>query len=81
MSYQPRVPTSLRYTAEPVPKIYPGSRGWICQCPVPKYKKHRDPPQCVSQENVDLWRAHYPEAICPDKAARVLIYLATEFSL
>ena len=75
MSYQPRVPTSSRYTAEPVPKTYPGSQGWACACDVPKYRKHKDPPQCVPQAEVDLWRARFPEAVCSDKAAKVLVWL------
>mgnify|MGYP001603985792 FL=1 len=48
MSYQPRV-SSARYTAEPVPKTYPGSQGWTCPCDVPKYKKHRDPWACRTE--------------------------------
>ena len=69
-----------RYPHAAVPKTYPGSQGWTCQCDVPKYRKHRDPPQCVSQEAVDLWRAHYPEATVGDKGAKALVYLAKEFS-
>ena len=68
-----------RYPHSPVPKTYPGSQGWRCECPLPKYKRHVDPPQCVSQEDVDLWRAHYPEATVGDKGARVLVWLAKEF--
>ena len=79
MSYQPRV-SSARYTAEPVPKRYRGSQGWRCACAIPKYKRHADPPQCVSPEEINLWRAHDPERTTGEKAARVLIWLATEFS-
>ncbi len=79
MSYQPRVAPG-RYTAEPVPKIYPGSSGWACICKdVKPYRRHIEPFQCVTSDDLDLWRAHYPDATCGDKAARVLIYLAKEF--
>jgi len=80
MSYQPRVPTSSRYTAEPVPRIYCGSRGWRCQCAdVKPYKRHREPWQCLTPGDVELWQAQYPEVMCGDKSARVLAWLATEF--
>ena len=69
-----------RYPHAAVPKTYPGSQGWTCQCDVPKYRKHKDPPQCVPLVEVDLWRAHYPEATVGDKGAKVLVYLAKEFS-
>jgi hypothetical protein len=68
-----------RYPHTPVPKTYPGSQGWACRCEVPKYKRHVDPPQCVPPAEVDLWRAHYPEAVCSDRIVRTLIYLAKEF--
>ena len=68
-----------RYPHAAVPKTYPGSQGWRCECNVPTYKKHVDPPHCLSQDDVDLWRAHYPEAVCSDRVVRTLIYLAREF--
>ena len=68
-----------RYPHTPVPKMYVGSQGWVCTCDVPKYRKHTDPPQCLTEEDVELWRAHYPEATCGDKVAKVLVWLAKEF--
>jgi len=35
-----------RYPHAPVAKVYPGSQGWKCECHVPTYRKHKDPPQC-----------------------------------
>ena len=71
-----------RYLHEPVARKYPGSQGWRCECAdVKPYKRHSEPYQCINQEDVDLWRAHYPDAVCSDRVVRTLIYLSKEFSL
>ena len=57
-----------------------GGKAWRCRCPEMKpYRRHTEPSQCLKPEDVEVWRAHYPEATCSDRIARTLIYLAKEF--
>ena len=70
------------YTARPALTRLPGERWptWTCACNVPRYKRHTEPYQCVSAQDVAAWRAAHPSSgIVNDVAVRCLVWLAREF--
>ena len=67
-----------------IPALYrrPGERvpEWVCACPgLAKRKRHADPRQCLTREEVTAWRRAHPDATCGDSAARALLWLEREF--
>ena len=70
------------YTARPAISRLPGERipPWLCACPDRKpWHRHREPWECVSDEEVAAWRARHPTATCREGSARGLAWLAREF--